>query len=230
MPSSHLILCRPFFLLPPIPPSIRVFSNESTLCMRWPKYWFSTLDAEVSALASFLPKNTQGWSPLEWTGWIPLQSYKSGVCKLCRAKSLQSCPTLCDPMDCSLPCSSIHGILQARILEWFAISFSKGCFWPRDWSRVSYVFCIGRLVLYHLHNLGMNEWMKVAQLCPTLCSSMDCPWNSPGKNIEVGCHCLLQGIFLTHGLKLGLLHDRQILYHLSYREGWGPNLAHSLLL
>ena len=39
MPSSHLILCRPLFLLPPIPPSIRVFSNESALCLRWPKYW-----------------------------------------------------------------------------------------------------------------------------------------------------------------------------------------------
>ena len=39
MPSSHLILCRPLLLLPPSPPSIRVFSNESTLCMRWPKYW-----------------------------------------------------------------------------------------------------------------------------------------------------------------------------------------------
>ena len=39
MPSSHLILCRPLLLLPPIPPSIRVFSNGSTLCMRWPKYW-----------------------------------------------------------------------------------------------------------------------------------------------------------------------------------------------
>ena len=39
MPSSHLILCRPFLLLPPIPPSIRVFSNESTLHIRWPKYW-----------------------------------------------------------------------------------------------------------------------------------------------------------------------------------------------
>ena len=39
MPSSHLILCHPLLLLPPIPPSIRVFSNESTLCMGWPKYW-----------------------------------------------------------------------------------------------------------------------------------------------------------------------------------------------
>ena len=39
MPSSHLILCHPLLLLPPIPPSISIFSNESTLCMRWPKYW-----------------------------------------------------------------------------------------------------------------------------------------------------------------------------------------------
>ena len=39
MPSNHLILCRPLLLLPQIPPSIRIFSNESTLCMRWPKYW-----------------------------------------------------------------------------------------------------------------------------------------------------------------------------------------------
>ena len=39
MPSSHLIFCHPLLLLPPIPPSIRVFSNESTLCMKWPKYW-----------------------------------------------------------------------------------------------------------------------------------------------------------------------------------------------
>ena len=67
MPSSHLILCRPLLLLPPVPPSIRVFSNESTRRMRWPKYW-------SFSLASFLPKKFQGWSPSEWTGWISLQS------------------------------------------------------------------------------------------------------------------------------------------------------------
>ena len=44
MPSSYLILCRPFLLLPPLPPSIRVFSNESTLLMRWPKYWSFSLN------------------------------------------------------------------------------------------------------------------------------------------------------------------------------------------
>ena len=49
----------------------------------------------------------------------------------------QSCPTLCNPMDCSLPGSSIQGILQARILEWVAIPFSRGTFWPRNWTGVS---------------------------------------------------------------------------------------------
>ena len=52
------------------------------------------------------------------------------------SKVTQSCPTLCDPMDCSLPGSSIHGIFQARILEWIAISFSRRSFWPRDWTQV----------------------------------------------------------------------------------------------
>ena len=49
MPSSHLILCHPLLLLPPIPPNIRVFSNESTLCMRWPKYWSFSLRIRPSS-------------------------------------------------------------------------------------------------------------------------------------------------------------------------------------
>ena len=67
MPSSHLILCHPLLFLPPIPPSVRVFSNESALHMR-------CQSIGVSVLGSFLPKNTQDWSSLEWTGWISLQS------------------------------------------------------------------------------------------------------------------------------------------------------------
>ena len=64
MPSSHLILCCPLLLLPPIPPSIRVFSNESTLLMRWPKYWsfsFSIIPSkEIPGLISF----RMGWLDL----------------------------------------------------------------------------------------------------------------------------------------------------------------------
>ena len=61
----------------------------------------------------------------------------------------------------------------------------------------------------------------VSQLCPTLCDPLDCSlcaWNSLGKNTGVGCPSLLQGIVLTQGLNPGLLHCRQILYHLSHQK------------
>ena len=64
-------------------------------------------------------------------------------------KSLQSCLTLCDPMDCSLPGSSVHGILQARILERVVMPSSRGSSWPRDRTQVSYISCIGRQILDH---------------------------------------------------------------------------------
>ena len=51
--------------------------------------------------------------------------------------SAQSCPTLWDPMSCSPPASSVHGISQARILQWVAVSFSRGSSWSRDWTQVS---------------------------------------------------------------------------------------------
>ena len=57
----------------------------------------------------------------------------------CEREVTQSCPTPCGPMDCSLPGSSVHGIFQATVLEWIAISFSKGSFQPRDQTRVSHI-------------------------------------------------------------------------------------------
>ena len=68
MPSNHLILCCPLFLLPSIFPSIRVFSNELVLFIRWPKYW------RFSFSASVLPINIQDWFPLRLTGLISLLS------------------------------------------------------------------------------------------------------------------------------------------------------------
>ena len=64
MPSNHPILFHPLLLLPSIFPSIRVFSNESALCIRWP-------NIGVSASTAVLPMNTQDWSALGWTGWSP---------------------------------------------------------------------------------------------------------------------------------------------------------------
>ena len=64
------------------------------------------------------------------------------------AKSLQLCLTLCDPVDCDSPGSSVHGILQARILEWVAMPSSRGSSRPRDRTCVSYVSRIGRQVFF----------------------------------------------------------------------------------
>ena len=89
----------------------------------------------------------------------------------------QSCPALCDPVDCNLPDSSIHGILQARILEWVAISFSRGSSQPRDWTRVSRLAgrcfnlwatretlqctlgCMDLFELYFSLNICLEVWM-----------------------------------------------------------------------
>ena len=67
MPSNHLVLCCPLFLLPSIFPSIRIFSNDSVLRIRWPKYW-------ASASASVFAMNIQDWFPLGWTVLISFQS------------------------------------------------------------------------------------------------------------------------------------------------------------
>ena len=70
---------------------------------------------------------------------------------------------LCDPMNCSPPGSSLHGISQVRILEWVAISYSRGSSWPKDRTHVS---CIGRWILYHwttcktIH-ISITTWYKV---------------------------------------------------------------------
>ena len=74
MPSSHLILCHPLLLLPSIFPSIRVFSNESALLIRWPKYWSFSFSISPSSKYSGLISFRMDWFPLGWTGWISLQS------------------------------------------------------------------------------------------------------------------------------------------------------------
>ena len=80
MPSSHLILCRPFLLLPPIPPSIRVFPISQL-------FSWGGQSIGVSASASVLPMNIQDWSPLGWAGWISLQS--KGLAKVFSITTVQ---------------------------------------------------------------------------------------------------------------------------------------------
>ena len=146
MPSSHLILCRLLLLLPPILPSIKVFSNESMLHMRWPKDWsfsFSIIPSkEHPGLISFR---------MDWLDLLAVQGtlkssptpqFKSinssalnflyspiltSIHAAAATKSLQSCPTPRDPIDGSPPGSPVPEILQARTLAWVAIFFSNAC-------------------------------------------------------------------------------------------------------
>ena len=91
--------------------------------------------------------------------------------KAAAAKSLQSCSTLCDPIDGSPPGSPIPGILQARILRWVAISFSKA------WKWKVKVKSLSRVRLLQPRGLQPTRLLH--------------PWDFPGKSTGVGCHCLL---------------------------------------
>ena len=73
---------------------------------------------------------------LQWTRHAPCSPLKGKKVKILVT---QLCPTLCNPVDCSPPGSSIHGILQSRILEWVVIFFSRGSFWPKDPTQVSWI-------------------------------------------------------------------------------------------
>ena len=149
-------------------------------------------------------------------------------------KSLQLCLALCDPMGCSLTGSSVYGILQARILEWVAMPSTRGSSQPTcnftSNDEISYcsisspaidmVFvCLFHFSYSNRCNIqgGLaccSPWglPRVAQLCLTLCDPhgllLPRPWDFPGKSIGMGCHFLLQRIFLTQGSNPGFPHCR----------------------
>ena len=130
-------------------------------------------------------------NPCVWnTGWgLMLVSPLVSCCCCCCfvAQSRSRVWLSCDPKDCSPPGSSVHGFSQARILEWVAISFSRGYSPPRDWTWIS---CISRQILYHwatreagqycflipvdwdgscaLRIIGQDFWITVQKQCKTL--------------------------------------------------------------
>ena len=100
------------------------------------------------------------------------------TCK--HTKSLQLCPVLCNPLDCSLPGSSVHGILQARMLKWVAISSSRGSPGPRDQTRVSCSSCIaGRLFIAEPlgREISINPWVRDEKIGP---KEMHAAWSQTG--------------------------------------------------
>ena len=99
-------------------------------------------------------------------GWTIKKKWKES-----ESEVAQSCPTLCDPMDCSLSGSSVHGIFQARVLEWIAISFSRVSSWPRNWTQVSPI--AGRL--FTIWAWAPKNWcFWIVVLEKTLESPLDC--------------------------------------------------------
>ena len=117
----------------------------------------------------------------------------------------QSYPTLRNPMDCRPPGSSVHGIFQARVLEWGAIAFSA--WYPRGFQKSSLMEMRtdmngSPLTVYVCVHSVVSDSLQTHGLYP---ARLLCPWNFPGKNSGVGCHCLLQGIFPTQGSNLHLL-------------------------
>ena len=124
-------------------------------------------------------------------------------------KSFWLCRTLCDPVDYSLPGPSVHGILQARMLEWLAISFSRGSSWPRDRTRFSYASWVGRWVFTTLPPGRPSESRAVA-LSPSGVSDSATPWavvrqaplsiGVPTQECWSELPWPLQGVFPTQGL------------------------------
>ena len=157
------------------------------------------------------------------------------------AKSLQSCLTFCNPMDCSLPGSSIHGILQARILGCFAMPSSRGSSQPRDWTRISYASCFvggfftteplgksspwpwwGLIQIIHTkplnnrrHGLTVSLWVLKVVCCCKTCASGG-PWafvNFPQQST-----LLAQSAYLDFCCSFAV-------WHSSFPWDWGPDLT-----
>ena len=176
---SHVWLCDPMdcsmpgfpLLIPLVSP--RVCSNSFPLSWWNHPIILSSLTPFSSCHQSF---PTSGSSAVSWLIASCGQSIggaasASGL-PMNAAKSLLSCPTLCDPIDGSPPGSPVPGILQARILEWDAISFSNAWKWKVKVKSLSLVWLLE------------TPWTAAYQA--------PLSWDFPGKNTGVGCHCLLR--------------------------------------
>ena len=136
----------------------------------------------------------------DWLIFLPFSFAPAAAAAAAAAKSLQSCPTLCNPRDGSPPGSAVPGILQARILEWVAISFSNA------WKRKVKVKLLSRV------RLLATPWTAAYQAPP----SMD----FPGKSTGVGCHCLLHYLFLPALISVCILPTSDICLRLTILMTW----------
>ena len=161
-------LCKPgrqHTTLPCPSPPPRAGSNSGAL-----SWWcHPTNSSSVTPFSSFPQSFPESGSfPMSW---LFISGENVYFTMLYTAKSLQSCPTLCNPIDSSLPGSPVPGILQARTLEWVAVSFSNAWKWKVKGKSLSRV------------RPSATPWTAAHQAPP---------WAFPGKSTGVGCHCLLR--------------------------------------
>ena len=138
------------------------------ICICIQMFLFSTQSKEVD----FFNRNMPKYSSLIHAFFV---KNMSGAYYLCYVFVAQSCPTLCDPMDWGSPGSSVHRILQGRILDWVAISFSRRSSQPRDWTQVSsiagWLFTVWATREALIFTAAAAA--KSLQSCPTLCDTID---------------------------------------------------------
>ena len=155
-----------------------------------------------------------------------LEKYHSDLSNLilCFVLVSQSCPTLFHPVDSIPPGSPVHGILQARILEWVASSFSRGSFWPRDWTQVSHIACTLPTLLPQCSHIASHSACSVGDL-GSIHELGRSPWEGKGyplqySDLENSMDCRVHGVAKSQTW-LSELHFlpycRQILYHLSHQ-------------
>ena len=124
----------------------------------------------------------------------------------CVCSVAQSCPTLCNPMDCSLPRSSVHGIFQVSIVEQFAISYSRGTSPYRDQIRISWVSCIGRWILYHGAIVYVKE-MYLGETCSDFLYIAICMkgvFSRLGSSVTCECVCVCMHVCVSVSLHMSV--------------------------
>ena len=147
-----------------------------------------------------------------------------GVCVCvctCACMHTQQCPTLCNPMDCSPPGFSVHGIFQARVLEWVTLFSSRESSQPRGQTLIS---CIGRRILYQwatwetldIYVERESSESEVTQSCLTLCDPVDC--SLPGSSIH-GIHQarILKWVAISFSRGIFPTRNRTLVSHIAGR-------------
>ena len=199
MPSNHLILCRPLLLLPSIFPSIRVFSNQSTLHIRWPKYWSFSFNIS--------PSN-------EYSGLISFRVDRLDL--LAVQGTLKNLHQHHSSKASILQCSAffIVQVSNPHMTTGKTIALTRRTFVGKVLSLIFNM--LSRLVIAFL---ARSKWVKVAQPYPTLCDPMGYTVHGilQAGILERVAFPFSRGIFPTQGSNAGLLHCRQILYGLRHQ-------------